>query len=56
MNDPHEDLGKLARDVWAEGTDFAAWEDLSSEVKLRFIVIGQALYTAGFEAGADSVK
>lgn len=51
-----EDLGRLARDVWAEGADFVNWEDLDPGVKERLMDIGTALYNTGFEAGADSVK
>lgn len=53
--DPREDLGRMARDLWAESGAFAAWEDLAFEVKERFMRIGKAVYDAGFHAGADSV-
>jgi hypothetical protein len=53
--DPREDLGRMARDLWAEGGAFACWEDLAFEVKERFMRIGKAIYDAGFQAGADSV-
>jgi hypothetical protein len=54
--DPREDLGRLARDLWAEGWAFAMWEDLGRDVKERFMQIGKAVYDAGFQAGADSVE
>lgn len=54
--DPREDLGRLARDLWAENDDFAQWEDLGPDVKERFMAIGKAVYDAGFQAGADSVN
>jgi hypothetical protein len=53
--DPREDFGRMARDLWAEGGTFACWEDLSFEVKERFMRIGKAIYDAGFHAGADSI-
>ena len=53
--DPREDLGRMARDLWAEGGAFAEWEDLGRNVKERFMQIGKAIYDAGFQAGADSV-
>jgi hypothetical protein len=54
--DPREDLGRLARDVWADNSAFAEWEDLGRDVKERFMQIGKAVYDAGFQAGADSVN
>lgn len=54
--DPREDLGRLARDVWADSSAFAEWEDLGRDVKERFMQIGKAVYDAGFQAGADSVN
>lgn len=54
--DPREDLGRLARDLWAEGCAFAEWEDLGRDVKERFMQLGQSVYDAGFQAGADSVE
>jgi hypothetical protein len=54
--DPREDLGRLARDLWAEDWAFAEWEDLGRDVKERFMQLGKAVYDAGFQAGADSVE
>lgn len=58
--DPREDLGKLVWATWKE-TDVPLpvdirWESLPPSYKHVFATIGKALYDAGFEAGADSVR
>jgi hypothetical protein len=61
----NEDLGRLVRDVWIEWAQeqptpkpswLVCWENLAPQDKEVDMRIGKALYDAGFEAGADSVK
>lgn len=53
-----EDLGKLAQQ-WCREHDperfRLAWDELLPEDREVFEGMGLALYSAGFEAGADSV-
>lgn len=56
----NEDLGKMMWETWKE-TDAPLpynirWESLPPTYKSVFMKIGKTLYTAGFEAGADSVN
>jgi hypothetical protein len=52
-----EDLGRLVLDIWgkADGIEIN-WDDMHSDVQEMYVSIGKALYDAGFQAGADSVK
>jgi hypothetical protein len=55
MND--EDLGKMVLDVWgkADGLEIN-WNGMHSDVQEMYVSVGKALYDAGFQAGADSMK
>jgi hypothetical protein len=57
MSIDKEALGKMVNDIWngLEGFGTCTWEYLDDENKRAYSEIGQALWQAGFEAGADSV-
>lgn len=55
----NEDLGRLAQQWCREHNPERfrlAWDELLPEDREVFRGMGLALYTAGFEAGADSVN
>jgi hypothetical protein len=57
--DPREDLGKLAHQWCREYNPERyrlSWDELLPEDREVFRGMGSALYAAGFQAGADSVK
>ena len=61
-----ESLGRMVSDIWNEWLknqhpdiapqDILPWEELPDSEKELNMLIGEALYNAGFEAGADSTK
>lgn len=58
LSDPREPFGRMVNDVWNTWPDAIislGWEDLTDDIKELCMSIGQALYDAGFQAGADSV-
>lgn len=58
LSDPREPIGRMVNDVWNAwlgAITSLAWEDLTDDIKELCMSVGQALYDAGFQAGADSV-
>jgi hypothetical protein len=58
LSDPREPFGRMVNDVWNTwpgAITSLEWEDLTDDIKELCMSVGQALYDAGFQAGADSV-